>query len=644
VSFIFNQFVTGLASASSLFLAACGLSIIFGVTRIVNFAHGAFYMLGAYVAFTLTDRLSGGLGFWAAIVLASLIVAAAGAIIEVALLRRIYRTHELLQLLLTFGVTLVVEDVVVLIWGPADLLGPRAPGFKGATVLFGEHLPTYDLLLIALGPLTLIAVELLLRRTRWGTLVRAATQDREMVAALGVNQKWLFTGVFALGVFLAALGGALELPRQAASHTMDLAIITEVLVVVVIGGLGSVLGTFLAAIIVSELNAFGILIFPKISLVLVFLVMAVVLVLRPWGLLGRAEAAGRVESDFEIVHWRPLGRRGRILVTAGVAAAALLPLVAGDYALAVLSETMIFMLFAASLQLLAGAGGIVSFGHAAYFGLGAYGAALALKLLGLSMTAALAAGVLLGFLGALAFGWFCVRLSGVYFAMLTLAVAQIVWSVAFQWTEVTGGDNGLIGVWPSAWAATASHFYWLTLGLVSAGIVLLRVILFSPFGYALRAVRDSELRAAAIGLSRHRIQWIAFAAAGTFAALGGALHAFLKGSVFPDNLAIPTSIDGLTMVLLGGIGMVSGGITGAALYKSLSIFLISQTDYSKLVLGLLIIALVSLFPQGVLGAILAWRSRWTGTVTGVLGHMGPDTSRKGALSSSTDADGARTNA
>ncbi len=609
MTFLINQFVTGLASASSLFLAACGLSIIFGVSRIVNFSHGAFYMLGAYVGFTLTEYFAGDFGFWAGIVLASLIVAGLGALVEITLLRRIYGAHELLQLLLTFGLTLAVEDIVVLVWGPSDLLGRRAPGLKGAVDLFGQLFPTYDLLLISLGPLTLVALMLLLHQTRWGVLVRAATQDREMVAALGVNQQWLFTGVFALGIFLAAFGGALELPREAVNHTMDLQIITEVLVVVVIGGLGNVLGTFLAAIIVSELNAFGILIFPKISIVLVFLVMALVLVVRPWGLLGKQEAAARAASGLQVMRWRPLHMRERLLVVLGIGVAALLPLYAGNYILAVASEVLIFMLFAASLHLLVGAGGLVSFGHAAYFGLGAYGAAVALKPLGFSMAPALVAGTLLAFLGAVLFGWFCVRLSGVYFAMLTLAFAQIVWSVAFQWTDVTGGDNGLLGIWPSAWAASPSHFYWLTLFLAAAGIGLLRVILFSPFGYALRALRDSELRAEAIGLSRRRIQWFAFAAAGAFAGLAGALYAFLKGSVFPDDLAIPLSIDGLAMVLLGGVGTVSGGIVGAAVYKTLSIWVISHTDYSKLVIGILIVALVSLFPQGVLGAFATWQSR-----------------------------------
>ncbi len=296
LSFYFVQFVTGLASACSLFLVACGLSIIFGVTRIVNFAHGAFYMLGAYVAYSGIDRLGRTIGFWPAALLACLGVAAIGALVEMTLLRRIYDQPELFQLLATFGVTLMVEDLVLIVWGPDELLGPRAPGLKGAVSLFGRPFPSYDLLLIALAPIVLGALWLLFRRTRWGVLVRAATLDREMTSALGIDPRWLFTSVFALGVFLAALGGALALPREAASHTMDLSIIVEALVVVVIGGLGSIVGTFVAAFIVSELNAFGILILPGVSLALAFVVMALVLIVRPTGLFGAKESPARPPS------------------------------------------------------------------------------------------------------------------------------------------------------------------------------------------------------------------------------------------------------------------------------------------------------------------------------------------------------------
>jgi branched-chain amino acid transport system permease protein len=603
------QLLSGLASAASLFLVASGLSLIFGVTRVVNFAHGAFFMLGAYLAFTLTDRFSGPLGFWGGMALAAVLVGLLGALFEMLLLRRIYRAPELFQLLATFGATLVVQDVVLLVWGPEDLLAPRAPGLAGAVEVLGKRVPSYDLFLILLGPVVLALLWLLLHRTRWGVLVRAATQDRDMVAALGVNQKWLFTGVFALGTFLAGVGGALQAPREAVDHTMDLRIIVEIFVVVVIGGLGSIEGAFVAAVLVSLLNAFGILILPKISLVLVFLLMALVLVIRPWGLFGRREGAARMSGATTISVWKPLDREGRVIALALVAAAALAPLALGPYGLVVASEIAIFVLFAASLHLLVSVGGVASFGHAAFLGLGSYGAALAVKVLGAPMLGALVAGPLLAALGAAVVGWFAVRLSGVYAAMLTLAFAQILWSIAFQWVPVTGGDNGLLGVWPSRWAASAAHFYWLTLALVVLAVGALRTIIFSPFGYALRAARDSDLRSEAIGIDRRGVQWRAFVIAGAGAGLAGALFAFLKGSVFPDTMGVSTSIDGLVMVLLGGVETVSGPIVGAIVYKLLSIWLISHTDYSKLVLGLVIIGLVLLFPKGIAGSIRLPRLR-----------------------------------
>jgi len=605
MAFYIVQFLTGLASAASLFLVASGLSIIFGVTRIVNFAHGAFYMLGAYMAFSLTERFSGALGFWGGILVAAILVAAVGVLVEMVLLRRIYHSPELFQLLATFGLTLMVEDLVVLIWGPADQLGRRAPGFKGAVDFFGQNIPSYDLFLIVLGPSVLAILWLLFRRTRWGILVRAATQDRDMVAALGVNQKWLFTSVFAVGVFLAALGGALQIPRDAVNHAMDLRIIVEVFVVVVIGGLGSIMGAFVAAVLVSELNAFGILIFPKISIILVFLVMAAVLIVRPWGLFGKAEAPARRRPGLVVNPWRPLSRSERLIALAALAVAAALPFFGGNYALTVGAEIAIFVIFAVSLHFLMSVGGLASFGHAAYFGLGAYGVALLAKFAGLPMIACLLLGPLLGLVGAAAFGFFAVQLAGVYFAMLTLAFAQIVWSIAFQWVEVTGGDNGILGVWPEKWAASPAHFYWLSLGITALVIALLRTAVFSPFGFALRATRDSPLRSEAIGINGKRIQWTAFVIAGAVAGIAGALFAYLKGSVFPDDLGISLSVDALVMVLLGGVETLSGAVVGAIVYKALSIWLVSQTDLSKLVLGAFIVLIVVAFPRGIVGTLEA---------------------------------------
>src|SRR6266702_5961976 len=172
------QALDGLAAASGLFFVAAGLSLIFGVTRIINIAHGSLYMLGTYVAATIASRVAGGLGFWGGIVLTALLIGLIGAAIEVVLLRRIYRAPELFQLLATFALVLVINDATLWIWGPEDVLGPRAPGLRGAVEILGRYLPTYDLFLIAAGPLVLGALHLILTRTRFGRLIRAATQDQ----------------------------------------------------------------------------------------------------------------------------------------------------------------------------------------------------------------------------------------------------------------------------------------------------------------------------------------------------------------------------------------------------------------------------------------------------------------------------------
>src|SRR5438309_1175334 len=299
-----------------LFLIASGLSLIFGVTRVVNFAHGSFYMLAAYLAYTLAPALP-----------------------------------------------------------------------------------------------------------------------------LGVDPARLFTGVFALGCGLAGLAGALQIPRQALTTVMDAAVITEAFVVVVVGGMGSVPGALLAAIVIGVIDAFGVLVLPRASLVLTFVVMAVVLVVRPWGLLGRPEAQARF-ADGAIVLGGGVAVP-RWLVGAAVAALVALPPLLPTFYVWILVEILAFALFAASLHLLMGTGGMVSFGHAAAFGLGAYGAALLVQWAKVPMLVAFAAAPLAAALAAAVIGFFCVRLSSIYFAMLTLAAAQIAYAIVHQWYDVTGGDNGL---------------------------------------------------------------------------------------------------------------------------------------------------------------------------------------------------------
>ncbi|MEP7184076.1 MAG: ABC transporter permease, partial [Betaproteobacteria bacterium] len=505
------------------------------------------------------------------------------------------------------------------------LLGPRAPGLAGAVDVFGRAIPTWDLLLLAVGPAVFGALWWLLARTRFGVVVRAATENRVLVGALGIDERRLFTAVFALGAFLAGLAGALQLPREPANLGMDLAVIAEAFVVTVVGGLGSIPGAFLAALLIGLIRALcvalgtvdmgGVTIaFPKLTLVAEFVVMAIVLAVKPYGLLGTAPAAPPTTPIAEFrTRVIPPGRRSAQGAAVALAVAALLPFTGDEYRLVLATDILVLALFAASLQFLMGTGGLASFGHAAYFGLGAYAAALAVKL-GWPMAGALAMAPLAALAGAIVFGWFCVRLSGVYLAMLTLAFAQIVWSVAFQWDSVTGGSNGLVGIWPVEALAGKQAYYWFVLALVVPALVAIAWLAAAPFGYALRAGRDSPLRAEAIGVDVRGVQWTAFALAGAFAGLAGGLYAFSKGSISPDTLAIPRSVDALVMVLLGGLNALAGPLLGAAAFTWLQDTLARVTDYWRAVLGAAILLIVLAFPMGIGGALQtmlqALRTRW----------------------------------
>jgi branched-chain amino acid transport system permease protein len=609
-----GQLVNGLASASALFLLSAGLSLIFGVTRVVNFAHGSFYMLGAYGAYAVFSTGVLGPGtFWLSVGVAALVAAALGALAERTLLRRLYAAPEMLQLTATFALVLVIRDVLLAIFGAEDQLGPRVPGLSGVITLGSVTLPQYDVLVIVMGPLVLVALTLLVQRTRFGMLLRAATENRQVAAGLGINEAALFTTVFALGTGLAAFAGALQWPREPANLGMDLPAVADAFVVTVIGGLGSLPGAFIAALLIAEVKALCIglgtvdiggisLAMPKLTLVAEFIVMAVVLALRPQGLLGRATtvAATTTVPEQRTLVVRP-GRRAAWLAAFVVLALAALAFAPDEYWVVLATDILVATLFAASLQWLLGTGGMTSFGHAAYFGIGAYAAALVAQH-GASLPLALLAAPVVATCAALIFGWFCVRRSGVYLAMLTLAFAQIAWSVVYQADTLTGGSNGLFGIWPPEYLSSRPRYFLFTLVVVTVAWVALRRLTDGRFGYALRATRDSALRAAASGLNVRVIQWQGFIVAGAFAGLAGGLYTFSKGSISPDALAIPRSVDALVMVLLGGVNTWFGPLAGAGAFTWLQDTLARSFPYWRAVLGVFILALVLLFPQGIGGA------------------------------------------
>jgi len=288
LAFLFGQSLSGLTAAMFLFLVASGLSLIFGVLGVLNFAHGSFYMLGAYTAYQIVQWLGRDPGsFWWAALGAAVSIAILGGLIERFLFRHLYGADVLYQLLFTYALVLILSDAAKVLWGTGQLSVSRPPGLTGAFKLWGTFVPYYNLFVLLLGPAIALLFWLLLTRTRSGRLIRAAALDREMLGALGVNVDRLYTGVFVVGSFLAGLGGALIAPVKAIVPGMDVEIIVEAFIVVVIGGLGSFWGTMLGALVYGQVLAFGILIFPRFSIFSVFALMAVVLILRPWGLLGR---------------------------------------------------------------------------------------------------------------------------------------------------------------------------------------------------------------------------------------------------------------------------------------------------------------------------------------------------------------------
>ena len=600
MSFYLVQFVTGLASACSLFLVASGLSIIFGVTRIINFAHGAFYMLGAYVAYTAIDRLGPTLGFWPAALLACFVVAAH---------RRAGRNDAAAPHLRRAGAVPTARHLrrhaggrrsrADRSGGPTSCSGPARPASRARSIIFGQPFPTYDLLLIALAPVVLIALWLLFRRTRWGVLVRAATQDREMAAALGVNQKWLFTSVFALGVFLAALGGALALPREAASHDD--------------GSLGDRrvarrrrhrrprqparrLSRRRAGRRTQRLRH------PRAARRLDGAR------LRRHGRscwsCGRGGCWAsrrrwrRPPSSVAAARWRPLSPRARLGCRGarrarGGAAAGRRRLCAQRRERARRSSRSMRR-------------ACISWSAARGWSRSATPP--------ISASAPMARrwrAPALGMAPAIALRrrageprrrgvWLVLRAAqrrALGHADARLRADRLVARVPMdrrhrrrQWL-----DRRLAVRLPSPRRRASSGSVWSSARL--GATALARAAVLAVRLCAARRCATTKRARRRIGLARQPMQWAAFALAGGFAGLAGALYAFLKGSVFPDSLGIPLSRSmASSMVLVGGVDTVAGGVVGAIVFRAMSIWTISHTDHSRLVIGVLIVALVLLFP------------------------------------------------
>lgn len=281
-----QQVLIGLSRTTILFMVASGLTLVLGVLRIPNIFHGSLYMIGAFLTYSVAVSIGHGpAGFWLAILVAPVLVAGLSLVIERSILRLLYDREHLMLLLFTFSISLVLGDLVKLVWG-AQYRSLSPPAFlEGAVPILGMPFPRYNLFLLILGPFLALGLWLLINKTRIGKISRAAAVDREMVDAMGINVSRVFAFVFVVGCYLAGLGGALIAPTQNITQGMDHAIIIEAFLIVIIGGLGNIWGALLGALIFGLTSSVGVLVWPQFSVVLPYLAVVVVLIFRPKGLL-----------------------------------------------------------------------------------------------------------------------------------------------------------------------------------------------------------------------------------------------------------------------------------------------------------------------------------------------------------------------
>ena len=607
------QVLNGLVYGVLLFLMAAGLSLIFGLMNVVSLAHGSFFMLGAFVGLSIAKWTG---SFWLAMLLAPWPIMLLGVAMELLFLRPLYRRGHMDQVLLTFGFTFVFLDLVQTLWGRVVLRLPAPEALQGTVQIGLGVFSAYRLFLIGFGFAIALVLWLVLERSRIGAMVRAGVDNAAMAAGLGANIPALFTGIFGFGVALAALGGIAAGPVLGLYPGMDTEILIPAFIVIVIGGMGSLRGAFAGSLLIGIVDTFGKAYFQSIALFLIYLAMLVVLLLRPQGLFGIKYSDVAIAPATTATSM-PATVRTRAAALTALVVLLLLPLVLSDYSRALVSEIFIFAILAMSLDLLLGFTGLMSLGHAAFFGLGAYAVAVLGVQLGLNAWLGLLAGVALAGAGAALIGFFCVRTGGIPFLMLTLAFSQLVFSVALKWRDVTGGSDGLaIAERPSFLGFDLSSslaMYMMALAFFVLVYWGLRRLLNAPLGHAFIGVRENETRMQAIGYPTRIYKLLSFTIAGAIAGLAGGLYAIFNGFISSDALYWTASGDILIMTMLGGAGTLIGPALGAAVFLLMKNVVSSYSEHWLAIIGTTFICCVMFFPGGLLGFLQ--RRRWAGAPT-----------------------------
>jgi len=611
----------GVAYGSLLFIISIGLSVTLGLMNFLNLAHGAFAMFGGYVCVTLMGAL--GVPFLVSVPIAFVAMAIAGAALEVSVFRRLYASSHLDHVLFSIGFNFVAMAVAVYFWGPSQQPVNLPSYLSGQIDLLGLRVGAYRVFLIAVVAVITLLLVYLVARTRFGAMVRAAVDNGQAAAGMGINVSLVFSVTFALGSGLAGIGGALGIPVLGLDPNFSLQFLVYILLVVTVGGAGSMAGTLVASLTLGVIDTLGKYYVPEIGGFVIYAAMIVLLLLFPNGLNRRGATRSSAHPTHGMVSALSMNAvfapnaRGPLLPTArwgwiecGVWALALtVPfLLPGHLALA--NQILITGVFVISLDLILGYAGIVSVGHAAPFGMGAYAAGLMAKygwaepitgLLGAGVT-----GALVGFLSSV-----LLRGSDITRLMVTLGIGLMLFEVANRWVSVTGGMDGLgdfamwklLGVFSFDLEGRTAYFY--SLAVLVVVFWCARRIVDSPLGLSLRGIREGTGRMPAIGSPVRRRLMSIYTISCFFAAVAGALTAQTTQLVATDSMSFLRSADLVIMLVLGGVGWLYGGLFGAALFIIAQDILASLNPaYWHFWLGLLLIAIV-LAAKGGIGGFIA---------------------------------------
>lgn len=607
--------LNGVSFGMILFLLAMGLSITLGVMGILNLAHGSLFMIGGFVGVSVVH--AGG-GFWLAVVAGSIGAALAGLIMERLFLGRLYKQLDN-QVLLTLGLVYIIGNAALWIYGGRVQIFDPPPMLNWKIAIGRYAFPFYRIFLIGVGAVTFVVLWWLIEKTRVGAIVRAGMDNKEMTMGMGVNYGLTCSAVFALGAGIGGFAGTLSIPFTGVVQSMALDILLYALIVVVVGGAGSVVGSLLGALIIGIVDAFGKSYFPDFAMFSIYLVLIVMLLLRPRGLLGRKQdvedsggepppfVSGRFPGSplFHLIPW----------ILCFLAFVALPPL-APQYLQSMMTKIVIFAIFALSLNLLWGYGGLISLGHATFFGVGAYLSTIVIVRMGITSfwMPALIAVVTAGVLAAV-YGVIALRVKGLYFLLVTLALGQLIFYVAEKWRSVTGGSNGIIGIpYPDmgiqGLTLDSLSYYFFVLAIAVLCYYLLYRIVHSPFGQALQGIRDDEKKMQSLGYNTWLHKYIAFVIAGMFAAVGGVLFSYFLVVVGPPQLSITNSTMAILMVIIGSTRVFWGPVVGAVVVILLEYFAsVYMPQRWPLLLGAVFVIAVMFLKEGIGISLLRLYSR-----------------------------------